>query len=155
MKYFTAVDAVEGLESALDTDGIMLTGEDCLLRMENQRLLMQSLMIDPPETEHDPRLVQMMRSQTMLWSEKIEECVKKQLCIRLPDRPIDAFLPATPAEISRRIPFSSNSTLRVPSSLWSPRPRYLTARVLPSSMLIWLVSPSAMMPEQKHTATSI
>mgnify|MGYP000854789748 FL=1 len=101
MKYFTAVDAVEGLESALDTDGIMLTGEDCLLRMENQRLLMQSLMIDPPETEDDPRLVQMMRSQTMLWSEKIEECVKKQLCIRLPDRPIDAFLPATPAEISR------------------------------------------------------
>lgn len=101
MKYFTAVDAVEGLESALDTDRIMLTGEDCLLRMENQRLLMQSLMIDPPETEHDPRLVQMMRSQTMLWSEKIEECVKKQLCIRLPDRPIDAFLPATPAEISR------------------------------------------------------
>ena len=72
MKYFTAVDAVEGLESALDTDGIMLTGEDCLLRMENQRLLMQSLMIDPPETEDDPRLMQMIRSQTMLWSEKIE-----------------------------------------------------------------------------------
>lgn len=101
MKYFTAVDAVEGLESALDTDGIMLTGEDCLMRLENQRLLIQSLMIDPPETADDPRLTHLHRCQVMLWSEKIEECVKKQLCIRLPDRPIDAFLPATPAELMR------------------------------------------------------
>ncbi|MGN1008611.1 MAG: putative PEP-binding protein [Butyricicoccus sp.] len=101
MKYITAIDAVEGLESAFDTDGIMFTSEDCLMRLENQRLLIQSLMIDPPETAADPRLEHLHRCQVMLWSEKIEECAKKQLCIRLPDRPIDAFLPATSSELTR------------------------------------------------------
>ena len=45
---------------------------------------------------------------------------------------------------SRRMPLSSNCTLRVPSSFRSPRPMYLIMRVLPSSMLILLTSPMAM-----------
>ena len=44
----------------------------------------------------------------------------------------------------RLMPLSSKWTLRVPSSFRSPRPRYLMTRVLPSSMLILLVSPRAM-----------
>lgn len=107
MKYFTSIDAVEGLESVAETDGIMLTGEDCLMRMEDQRLLMQSLLISPPEDEDDPHLARLLHNQIMLWSEKIEECVEKQLCIRLPDRPIDAFLPNTASEFSRLSDFMS------------------------------------------------
>ena len=53
-----------------------------------------------------------------------------------------AFLSGTAT--SRRMPLSSKWTLRVPSSLRSPSPRYLMTRVLPSSMLILLVSPRAM-----------
>ena len=45
---------------------------------------------------------------------------------------------------SRREPLSSNWTFRVPSSFLSPRPRYLMTRVLPSSMFICVVSPTAM-----------
>ncbi len=45
---------------------------------------------------------------------------------------------------SRREPLSSNCTVRVPSSFLSPRPRYLMTRVLPSSMFICVVSPTAM-----------
>lgn len=101
MKYFTEIDAVEGLEAVDETDGIMLTGEECLMRTEAQRLLMQSLLLDPPETADDARLGQLFRSQTRLWTEKIAECAQVQLCIRLPDRPLDAFLPSTPAERSR------------------------------------------------------
>ncbi len=44
----------------------------------------------------------------------------------------------------RAMPLRSKWTFRVPSSLRSPRPRYLMTRVLPSSMLILLVSPRAM-----------
>ena len=101
MKYFTEIDAVEGLEAVDETDGIMLTGEECLMRTEAQRLLMQSLLLDPPETADDARLGQLFRIQTRLWTEKIAECAQVQLCIRLPDRPLDAFLPGTPAERSR------------------------------------------------------
>lgn len=103
MKYFTAIDAVEGLESESvpETDGVMLTGEDCLMRLEEQRMLMQSLLIDPPETDEDARLEKLYRGQKALWEEKIGECIKMQLCIRLPDRPIDAFLPKSKAEVER------------------------------------------------------
>lgn len=101
MKYFTEIDAVEGLESVEQTDGIMLTGEECLMRTEDQRLLMQSLLLNPPEDAADVRLEQLRRSQSRLWTEKIEECAQVQLCIRLPDRPIDAFLPRSQAQLSR------------------------------------------------------
>ena len=83
------------------TDGIMLTGEDCLMRTEDQRLLVQSLLLDPPRAEDDERLQLLQRRQTILWLEKIEGCASMQLCIRLPDRPVDAFLPDTQAEIAR------------------------------------------------------
>ncbi|MDR3766554.1 MAG: hypothetical protein Q3Y08_05900 [Butyricicoccus sp.] len=109
MKYFTEIDAVEGLEAVDETDGIMLTGEECLMRTEAQRLLMQSLLLDPPETEEDARLDQLYRSQTRLWAEKIAECAQVQLCIRLPDRPLDAFLPSSPAELSRVATYMSRS----------------------------------------------
>ena len=33
MRYYTEIDAVEELESVDMTDGIMLTGEDCLMRI--------------------------------------------------------------------------------------------------------------------------
>ena len=46
-------------------------------------------------------------------------------------------------ETSRREPLSSKTTLRVPSSFLSPRPRYFMTRVLPSSMFMVVVSPSA------------
>ena len=101
MRYYTETDAVEELESVDMTDGIMLTGEDCLMRTEDQRLLVQSLLLDPPQTAEDERLVLLQRRQTILWLEKIEGCAAMQLCIRLPDRPVDAFLPRTQAEIER------------------------------------------------------
>ena len=85
------------------TDGIMLTGEDCLMRTEDQRLLVQSLLLDPPQTAEDERLVLLQRRQTILWLEKIEGCAAMQLCISLPDRPVDAFLPRTQAEIERAV----------------------------------------------------
>lgn len=101
MRYYTEIDAVEELESVDMTDGIMLTGEDCLMRTEDQRLLVQSLLLDPPRAEDDERLQLLQRRQTILWLEKIEGCASMQLCIRLPDRPVDAFLPDTQAEIAR------------------------------------------------------
>ena len=54
------------------TDGIMLTGEDCLMRTEDQRLLVQSLLLDPPQAEDDERLRLLQHRQTILWLEKIE-----------------------------------------------------------------------------------
>ena len=101
MKYFTEIDAVEELESVEQTDGIMLTAEDCLMRMDDQRLLIQSLLLDPPENAEDERLKKMLRGQTSLWLEKVEECGKMPVCIRLPDRPSDSFLPRTAAEFAR------------------------------------------------------
>ena len=101
MRYYTEIDAVEELESVDTTDGIMLTGEDCLMRTEDQRLLVQSLLLDPPRAEDDERLQLLQRRQTILWLEKIEGCASMQLCIRLPDRPVDAFLPGTQAEMER------------------------------------------------------
>ena len=101
MRYYTEIDAVEELESVDMTDGIMLTGEDCLMRTEDQRLLVQSLLLDPPQAENDERLRLLQHRQTILWLEKIEGCASMQLCIRLPDRPVDAFLPDTQAEIAR------------------------------------------------------
>ena len=44
---------------------------------------------------------------------------------------------------SRREPLSSKTTFLVPSSFLSPRPRYFMTSVLPSSMFIWFVSPTA------------
>lgn len=108
MKYITAIDAVEEFESLEPTDGVMLIGEDCLIRMEAQRLLMQSLLLDPPDTENDRRLEEMLHSQTALWLEKVEDCVRGQLCIRLPDRPADSFLPKTPAEFQRLSAYTSH-----------------------------------------------
>ncbi len=101
MKYFTEIDAVEGLDAVEETDGIMLTGEECLMRTEDQRLLMQSLLLNPPTDAEDRRLHQLYRSQTHIWMEKLEDCAQVQLCIRLPDRPIDAFLPRTPGQFTR------------------------------------------------------
>ena len=101
MRYYTEIDAVEELESVDMTDGIMLTGEDCLMRTEDQRLLVQSLLLDPPQAEDDERLRLLQRRQTILWLEKLEGCASMQLCIRLPDRPVDAFLPDTQAEAER------------------------------------------------------
>ena len=47
-------------------------------------------------------------------------------------------------ETSRLEPLSSNCTVLVPSSFLSPRPRYFMTSVLPSSMFIVVVSPTAM-----------
>ena len=66
MRYYTEIDAVEELESVDMTDGIMLTGEDCLMRTEDQRLLVQSLLLDPPQTAEDERLGLLQRRQTIL-----------------------------------------------------------------------------------------
>lgn len=101
MKYFTTIDAIEEFESAEPMDGVMLTGDDCLMRTETQRLVVQSLLLDPPKDEQDERLARMLRGQTILWLEKIEECAHLQICIRLPDRPVDAFLPRTEKEFAR------------------------------------------------------
>lgn len=109
MKYFTEIDAVEGLESVEQTDGIMLTGEECLMRTEQQRLLMQSLLLDPPQEDGDSRLDELYRSQIRLWAERIGDCAKTQLCIRLPDRPIDAFLPHSAGEFSRLSAYTGKS----------------------------------------------
>ena len=86
MKYITAIDAVEEFESLEPTDGVMLIGEDCLIRMEAQRLLMQSLLLDPPDTENDRRLEEMLHSQTALWLEMVEDCVRGQLIPFSPKR---------------------------------------------------------------------
>lgn len=101
MRYYTEIDAVEEFETVEMTDGIMLTGEDCLMRTEAQRLLVQSLLFDPPLSEDDERLAQLFHGQKIAWQEKIENCTAMQICIRLPDRPLDAFLPRTTAEQER------------------------------------------------------
>lgn len=105
MKYFTTINVIEEFESAEPMDGIMLTGDDCLMRTETQRLVVQSLLLAPPQDRQDERLQRMLHGQTILWLEKIEECAHLQLCIRLPDRPVDAFLPRTTAEFERLAAF--------------------------------------------------
>lgn len=101
MQYITEIDAVEELETLRFTDGILLKGEDCLMRMEEQRLLVQSLLVSPPKRSEDLRLGCLLRSQTVLWLEKIENCANNKIIIRLPDKPVDAFLPGTKAEMER------------------------------------------------------
>ncbi|WP_283674219.1 putative PEP-binding protein [Butyricicoccus sp. Marseille-Q5471] len=121
MKYIAAIDAVEELETLEQTDGVMLTGEDCLIRMEDQRLLMQSLLLNPPQVETDKRLAQMLHSQHILWLEKIEECARSQLCIRLPDRPADDMLPQTQAEFARLADYTGQSAAELQEQVASLR----------------------------------
>lgn len=101
MKYITEIDAVEELETVKFVDGILLKGEDCLMRMEEQRLLLQSLLVSPPQCNEDMRLGRLCRSQTVLWLEKIENSTCNKIIVRLPDKPIDAFLPNTEKELER------------------------------------------------------
>lgn len=84
MRYYTEIDAVEELESVDMTDGIMLTGEDCLMRTEDQRLLVQSLLLDPPQAEDDERLRLLQHRQTILWLEKskaVHLCSSASVCL--------------------------------------------------------------------------
>lgn len=121
MRYYTEIDAIEDFDTVQMTDGIMLTAEDCLMRTENQRLLMQSLLIDPPQVAEDPRLEQLLQSQTRLWLERIRSCASLHLCIRLPDRPVDAFLPNTPSEIDRLSHYLSRPVEQLSDLIYSMR----------------------------------
>ena len=101
MRYITEIDAVEEFETLCVGDGVLLTGGDGLMRMEEQRLLIQSLLVSPPQSMADLRLNRLLSSQTVLWSEKFENCAHEKLIVRLPDQPIDVILPDTPAEQER------------------------------------------------------
>lgn len=93
MKYIAKIDAFDELDVAQQANSVMLIEDTSLTRMKEQRLLIQSLLLDPPALENDTRLQQLLHMQTSQWLEKMKKCVQAQLCVRLPDGPIEAFLP--------------------------------------------------------------
>ena len=95
MKYIAAIDAADAPKSALWADGIMLTFEDHLIYTNDQRLLIQSLLLDPPQNDEDIRLCRMLYDQTVVWLRQLEGFKRGQLFLRLPDHAVDDFLPAT------------------------------------------------------------
>ncbi|MCD8357377.1 MAG: hypothetical protein LUE11_12525 [Clostridia bacterium] len=101
MNYIAAIDAFEQLHAPEQTHGVMLNGKTTLDNMNRQRLLIQSLLLAPPTQQSDVRLQQLQQIEADSWLKKISNCGQKQLCIRLPDSSIEAFLPGTPAELEQ------------------------------------------------------
>ena len=95
MKYIAAIDAAEAPGSARRADGIMLTFEDHLMYTVDQRLLIQSLLLDPPQNDEDLRLCRMLYDQTVIWLQQLEGFSREQLFFRLPDHAVDDFLPVS------------------------------------------------------------
>lgn len=95
MKYIAAIDAADAPKAALWADGVMLTFEDHLIYTNDQRLLIQSLLLDPPQNEEDLRLCRMLYDQTVVWLQQLESFSRKQLFFRLPDHAVDDFLPVS------------------------------------------------------------
>ena len=93
MKYIAAIDASQTPKSMLWADGVMLTFEDHLIYSNDQRLLIQSLLLDPPQNEEDLRLCRMLYDQTVVWLQQLEGFSRRQLFFRLPDHAVDDFLP--------------------------------------------------------------
>ena len=92
MNYIASINAYENLSVPENTAGVMVTGES-IAETNTQRLLMQSLLLLEPETPDDPRLKQLQEYQTASWLKNLTGNPQKQLCVRLPDGPIEAFLP--------------------------------------------------------------
>lgn len=98
MNYIAEINAFDELNTREPSNGVMLNAADTLDDMQDQRLLVQSLLLFPPETLEDTRLQQLHTIQNAYWLTKITSCTQKQLCVRLPDGPMEAFLPSLPAE---------------------------------------------------------
>ncbi len=98
MKYIAAIDASDQPQAVRWADGVMLTFEDHMIYTNEQRLLIQSLLLDPPQNEEDLRLCRMLYDQTVVWLQQLEMVRKGELFFRLPDHAVDDFLPTTDDE---------------------------------------------------------
>ena len=109
MNYIAAIDAFHGMHTSNQFTAFMLDGKQAGNDLNCQRLLIQSLLLFPPEDRADKRLQQLQHSQMRSWLNKIQNASQKQLCVRLPDGPIEAFLPSMPAEFEQLSRFMSCS----------------------------------------------
>lgn len=125
MNYIAEINAFDELNTRESSNGIMLNAADTLDDRQNQRLLVQSLLLFPPETLEDARLQQLYTIQSAYWLSKIKSCTQEQLCVRLPDGPMEAFLPSLPAEFEKLADYMhcSNAALheRV-QAVWNSHP---------------------------------
>lgn len=100
MNYIASINAYENLSAPENTNGVMVTGES-IAETNTQRLLMQSLLLLEPETPDDPRLKQLQECQTASWLKKLRNNAQKQLCVRLPDGPIETLLPSLASDFDQ------------------------------------------------------
>ena len=100
MNYIASINAYENLSAPENTNGVMLNGE-AMTENNTQRLLMQSLLLLEPETPDDPRLKQLQECQTTSWLKKLRNNSQKQLCVRLPDGPIETLLPSLASDFDQ------------------------------------------------------
>lgn len=100
MNYIASINAYENLSAPENTSGVMVTGES-IAETNTQRLLMQSLLLLEPETPNDPRLKQLQECQTASWLKKLRNNSQKQLCVRLPDGPIETLLPSLASDFDQ------------------------------------------------------
>ena len=100
MNYIASINAYENLSAPENTNGVMVTGES-IAETNTQRLLMQSLLLLEPETPNDPRLKQLQECQTSSWLKKLRNNSQKQLCVRLPDGPIETLLPSLASDFDQ------------------------------------------------------
>lgn len=125
MNYIAAMDALEELESLHQTSGVMLNGKKAASDLNDQRLLIQSLLLYPPSDPSDERLQKLQHSQMLSWITKIKNCAQKQLCVRLPDGPIESFLPSLPSEfeqLSALMSCSDQWLRKQVQSVWNAHP---------------------------------
>lgn len=138
MNYIAAINAFDEWNALEQPSGIMLNVEGALEDMSNQRLLVQSLLLFPPETLEDQRLRQLQAIQTASWLEKIKGCTQKQLCVRMPDGPIESFLPSLPTEFEQLAAymFCSDTVLRKRvQAVWNANPDLSSYMIISNEIL--------------------
>ena len=125
MNYIAAINAFDELNQLKPSNGIMLRASQTLEDTNNQRMLVQSLLLFPPETLADSRLHQLQEIQTSFWLEQIKSCNRHQLCVRLPDGPMESLLPSMPDEFEQLAAYMSCSNEALHErvqTLWTSHP---------------------------------
>lgn len=111
MHDIAASNAFHNLNPSKQCTGFILDSKKDAEDLNCQRLLIQSLLLSLPENRADKRLQQLQHSQMDSWLKKIRNCSQKQLYIRLPDSPMEAFLPRIPSELEQLSQFMSCSDI--------------------------------------------
>lgn len=89
--------------------GFILDSKKAAEDLNGQRLLIQSLLLSLPQNRADKRLQQLQHSQMHSWLKKMKHCSQEHCFIRLPDDPMEAFLPCLPSEFEHLSQFMSCS----------------------------------------------